>query len=168
MAKDKKGKSDSKKQKLAEKKQKQEKKAQKKEKSKASKLDGSDAEDVDLDVVLAEYKKQQELFLKVTEEVLDAPPKPRSSATFLASPSNTNQLLLFGGETWNGAIANFFNDLNIYYTDSDEWHCVTSPNAPLPRSGHAWCRGGNQKDSVFLFGGEFSRFVTRPLRDKLK
>ncbi|TGJ87815.1 hypothetical protein E0Z10_g986 [Xylaria hypoxylon] len=156
MAKDKKGKSDSKKQKLAEKKQKQDKKAQKKEKTKAAKLDGSDAEDVDLDAVLAEYKKQQELFLKVTETVLDAPPKPRSSATFLASPSNSNQLLLFGGETWNGAIANFFNDLNIYYTDRDEWHHVTSPNAPLPRSGHAWCRGGNQKDSVFLFGGEFS------------
>ncbi|TRX90152.1 hypothetical protein FHL15_008880 [Xylaria flabelliformis] len=156
MAKDKKSKSDSKKQKLAEKKQKQEKKAQKKEKSKTAKLDGSDAEDVDLDAVLAEYKKQQELFLKVTETVLESPPKPRSSATFLASPSNSNQLLLFGGETWNGAIANFFNDLNIYYTDRDEWHCVTSPNAPLPRSGHAWCRGGNQKDSVFLFGGEFS------------
>ncbi|KAI0465808.1 WLM domain-containing protein [Xylaria cf. heliscus] len=156
MAKDKKGKSESKKQKLAEKKQKQEKKAQKKEKTKTAKLEGSDAEDVDLDAVLAEYKKQQELFLKVTETVLESPPKPRSSATFLASPSNSNQLLLFGGETWNGAIANFFNDLNIYYTDRDEWHCVTSPNAPLPRSGHAWCRGGNQKDSVFLFGGEFS------------
>ncbi|KAI1172440.1 WLM domain-containing protein [Nemania sp. FL0916] len=156
MAKDKKSKADAKKQKLAEKKQKQEKKAQKKQNTKAAKLEGSDAEDVDLDEILAEYKKQQELFLKVTEIVLDAPPKPRSSATFIASPSNSNQLLLFGGETWNGTVANFFNDLNIYYIDRDEWHCVTSPNAPLPRSGHAWCRGGNQKDSVFLFGGEFS------------
>ncbi|KAI0894912.1 galactose oxidase [Annulohypoxylon nitens] len=156
MAKEKKGKSDAKKAKLAEKKQKQEKKAQKKEKAKASKLDGSDAEDVDLDAVLAEYKKAQEEFVKVTETVSEEPPKPRSSSTFLASPSNSNQLLLFGGETWNGALANFYNDLNIYYTDRDEWHCVTSPNAPLPRSGHAWCRGGNQKDSVFLFGGEFS------------
>lgn len=159
MAKEKKGKSDAKKAKLAEKKQKQEKKAQKKEKAKASKLDGSDAEDVDLDAVLAEYKKAQEEFVKITETVSEEPPKPRSSSTFLASPSNSNQLLLFGGETWNGALANFYNDLNIYYTDRDEWHCVTSPNAPLPRSGHAWCRGGNQKDSVFLFGGEFSRCV---------
>ncbi|KAH9991852.1 galactose oxidase [Xylariaceae sp. FL0662B] len=157
MAKEKKkSKSDSKKQKLAEKKQKQEKKGQKKEKSRSSKLEGSDAEDVDLDAVLAEYKKAQEEFVKVTETVSESPPKPRSSATFLASPSNSNQLLLFGGEMWNGALANFYNDLNIYYTDRDEWHCVTSPNAPLPRSGHAWCRGGNQKDSVFLFGGEFS------------
>ncbi|KAI0482932.1 galactose oxidase [Xylariaceae sp. FL0804] len=158
MAKDKKSKSKSedKKKKAAEKKHKQEEKGRKKEKSKSSKVEGSDAEDADLDEILAEYKKQQELFLKVTETVLDAPPKPRSSATFLASPAHDNQLLLFGGETWNGAVANFFNDLNIYYIDRDEWHCVTSPNAPLPRSGHAWCRGGNQKDSVYLFGGEFS------------
>ncbi|KAI8965796.1 galactose oxidase [Daldinia sp. FL1419] len=157
MAKDKKKKgAEAKKAKLAEKKQKQEKKAQKKEKVKASKVEGSDAEDVDLDAVLAEYKKAQEEFVKITETVSESPPKPRSSSTFLASPSNSNQLLLFGGEAWNGALASFFNDLNIYYTDRDEWHCVTSPNAPLPRSGHAWCRGGNQKDSVFLFGGEFS------------
>ena len=160
MGKDKKAKGESKKAKKAEKKEKQEKKAEKKAKVKSAKVEGSDAEDVDLDEVLAEYKKQQELFLKVTETVLDAPPKPRSSSTILASPSNSNQILLFGGENYNGAIAHFYNDLNIYYIDRDEWHCVTSPNAPLPRSGHAWCRGGNQSNSVFLFGGEFSRSVS--------
>ncbi|KAH7034955.1 uncharacterized protein B0I36DRAFT_285170 [Microdochium trichocladiopsis] len=155
MAKDKK-KSEGKKAKAAEKKLKAEKKGEKKAKVKSAKLDGSDAEDVDLDDVLAEYQRQQEQFLKVTETVIDAPPKPRSSSTFLASPSNTNQLLLFGGENYNGSVAHFYNDLNVYYIDRDEWHCVTSPNAPLPRSGHAWCRGGNQSNAVFLFGGEFS------------
>ncbi|KAK7987815.1 hypothetical protein PG989_008130 [Apiospora arundinis] len=145
MAKDKKGaKAETKKAKLAEKKQKQEKKAQKKEKVKNAKVEGSDAEDVDLEAVLEQYRKEQEQFLKVTEDVSDVPPQA------------TNQLLLFGGENYNGAIAHFYNDLNIYYTDKDEWHRVTSPNAPLPRSGHAWCRGGNQSNSVFLFGGEFS------------
>lgn len=147
---------DAKKAKKAEKKQKQDKKGEKKTKNKSAKLDGSDAEDVDLDNILEEYRRQQEQFLKVTEVVAAAPPKPRSSSTFLASPSDGNQLLLFGGENYNGAIATFYNDLSIYYTDRDEWHTVTSPNAPLPRSGHAWCRGGNQSNSVFLFGGEFS------------
>ncbi|KAF7519571.1 hypothetical protein G7054_g13053 [Neopestalotiopsis clavispora] len=158
MAKDKKkgAAADAKKAKKAEKKQKQEKKGEKKSKAKAAKEEGSDAEDVDLDNILEEYKKQQEQFLKVTEVVAEVPPKPRSSSTFMASPSNANQLLLFGGENYNGAIATFYNDLSIYYTDRDEWHTVTSPNAPLPRSGHAWCRGGNQSNSVFLFGGEFS------------
>lgn len=156
MAKDKKGKSEAKKAKLAEKKQKQEKKGEKKAKTKAAKMDGSDAEDVDLDQVLEEYKRQQEQFLKITETVAEGPPKPRSASTFLASPSNSNQLLLFGGEYFNGALATFFNDLHIYYVDRDEWRTVTSPNAPLPRSGHAWCRGGNQANFVYLFGGEFS------------
>lgn len=159
MAKDKKGaKSESKKAKLAEKKQKQEKKAEKKAKTKASKQNdaGSDVEDVDLDAVLEEYRKQQEQFHKITETVVDSPPRARAASTLLASPANSNQLLLFGGEYFNGALAQFFNDLMVYYIDRDEWRCVTSPNAPLPRSGHAWCRGGNQGNMVYLFGGEFS------------
>ncbi|KAH6650162.1 hypothetical protein F5144DRAFT_501932 [Chaetomium tenue] len=156
MAKDKKGKTESKKAKLAEKKQKAEKKAEKKAKVKASKMDGSDAEDVDLDAVLEEYRKEQEKFLKITETVVEEPPRARSAATFLANPTNSNQLLLFGGEYFNGSLATFFNDLMVYYIDRDEWRCVTSPNAPLPRSGHAWTRGGNQSNAVYLFGGEFS------------
>jgi len=156
MAKDKKGKTDSKKAKLAEKKQKQEKKAEKKAKVKSKTADGSDAEDVDLDAVLEEYRKQQEQFLKITETVVDSPPRARAASCFLASPANSNQLLLFGGEYFNGALATFFNDLMVYYIDRDEWRCVTSPNAPLPRSGHAWCRAGNQAGAVYLFGGEFS------------
>lgn len=149
-------KSTDKKAKLAEKKARQEKKADKKAKSKAAKVEGSDAEDVDLDEVLAEYQRTQEQFLKITEVVADGPPKPRAASCFLASPSNSNQLLLFGGEYFNGALATFFNDLHIYYIDKDIWKTVTSPNAPLPRSGHAWCRGGNQAQYVYLFGGEFS------------
>ncbi|KAA8570384.1 hypothetical protein EYC84_002676 [Monilinia fructicola] len=157
MAKDKKSKSEDKKKKLAEKKQKQEKKADKKEKSKAQKskaADDSDNESVDLDSVLAEYAKAQESFLKITEVPCD-PPRPRASSTLIASPSNANELFLFGGEYFNGALATFFNDLYVYAINKDEWHVVTSPNAPLPRSGHAWCRGGNA-GGIYMFGGEFS------------
>ncbi|KAI9642262.1 Kelch repeat-containing protein 3 [Ciborinia camelliae] len=157
MAKDKKSKSEDKKKKLAEKKQKQEKKADKKEKTKAQKsksADDSDNESVDLDSVLAEYAKAQESFLKITEVPCEAP-RPRASSTLIASPSNANELFLFGGEYFNGALATFFNDLYVYAINKDEWHVVTSPNAPLPRSGHAWCRGGNS-GGIYMFGGEFS------------
>ncbi|CAG8949643.1 hypothetical protein HYFRA_00007877 [Hymenoscyphus fraxineus] len=156
MAKDKKGKSEGKKAKLAEKKAKQEKKGEKKEKIRASKSAGndSDAEDIDLDAVLAEYALKQAQFLKVTETPCD-PPRARASSTLLASPSNENELFLFGGEFFNGALATFFNDLYVYMINRDEWRVVTSPNTPLPRSGHAWCRGGNA-GGIYLFGGEFS------------
>ncbi|KKF95095.1 Kelch repeat-containing protein 3 [Ceratocystis platani] len=152
--KDKKDKADSKKAKLAEKKAKQANKAEKKAKNKAAK-DDSDAEDIDLDEVLNEYKRQQEQFLKVTETICEAPPRARSASTLMASPCNRNNLLLFGGEYFNGAMAHFFNDLHIYNIDRDEWRCVTSPNTPLPRSGHAWTRASNP-NHVYLFGGEFS------------
>ncbi|KAL5116790.1 Kelch repeat-containing protein 3 [Pleosporales sp. CAS-2024a] len=135
---------------------KQEKKAGKKDKkvtSKNQEMD-SDAEEVNLDDVLAQYAKEQEQFLAITE-VPTEPPAARTSATIIASPANENELFLFGGEYFNGATAKFFNDLLVYNIKQDSWKKVTSPNSPLPRSGHAWCRGANTKD-IYLFGGEFS------------
>ncbi|KOS19489.1 Kelch repeat-containing protein 3 [Escovopsis weberi] len=155
MAKDKKKNNESKKAKKAEKAAKQASKGEKKTKSKAAKLEGSDAEDVDLDDVLEEFRRQQELFLKVTETVVDGPPRPRAASTLMASPHESGSLLLFGGEYFNGSVAQFYNDLHVYNIARDEWRCVTSPNAPLPRSGHAWTRASNPQH-VYLFGGEFS------------
>ncbi|RAH42449.1 putative Kelch repeats protein [Aspergillus brunneoviolaceus CBS 621.78] len=135
---------------------KQSKKAAQKEKrgkTKGKDAD-SDAEDADLDAILAQYAEEQARFLKVTETV-SGPPTPRSSATVLASPSNQNELLVFGGEYFDGNLATFFNNLFIYNINRGEWKEINSPNSPLPRSGHAWCRGGNT-GGVYLFGGEFS------------
>lgn len=153
MAKDAKKKKDAKKARVA---AKQDKKATQKEKksSKKAKDDDSDAEDADLDAILAEYQKQQEQFLKVTETPCE-PPSARSSATLVASPSNSSELFLFGGEYYNGALASFYSDLFVYKVHQDSWRKITSPNSPLPRSGHAMCQGGNA-GGIYLFGGEFS------------
>ncbi|KAL8656931.1 MAG: hypothetical protein Q9226_002420 [Calogaya cf. arnoldii] len=132
---------------------KQEKKAsQKEKKGKSNDAADSDAEDVDLDAIRAEYEQQQAQFLKITESSCE-PPSARASATLIGSPSS-RELLLFGGEYFNGALATFFNDLFIYLIDKDEWRKVTSPNSPLPRSGHAWTR--SIAGDIYLFGGEFS------------
>ncbi|KAK6442894.1 Kelch repeat-containing protein 3 [Oleoguttula sp. CCFEE 5521] len=153
MAKDKKKSKEAKKAVVAKKQQKSAQKATKKTSKKKDDLD-SDAEDADLDAILAEYQKQQEQFLKVTE-ISAEPPSPRSSATVLANPSNANELFLFGGEYYNGATAQFWNDLFVYKANTDSWRKVNSPNSPLPRSGHAWCAGANA-GGIWLFGGEFS------------
>jgi hypothetical protein len=127
--------------------------AQKEKKSKTKGRDAdSDVEDADLDAILAQYAEEQAKFLKVTE-VPSGPPTPRSSATVIASPSNRNELLVFGGEYFDGTIATFFNNLFVYNIDRGDWKEVTSPNSPLPRSGHAWCRGGNS-GGIYLFGGK--------------
>lgn len=127
--------------------------AQKEKKSKSKgRGDDSDGEEADLDAILAQYAEEQAKFMKVTE-VVSEPPTPRSSTTVLASPSNRNELLVYGGEYFDGTIATFFNNLFVYLIDRGEWREVTSPNSPLPRSGHAWCRGGNT-GGVYLFGGK--------------
>jgi hypothetical protein len=157
MAKDKKKSKEGKEAKKARVAQKQEKKAtqkDKKTKARGPAADDSDADDGDIDAILAEYQKQQEQFNKVTEQVSD-PPTARASATIVANPASNNEIFLFGGEYYNGAMAKFYNELFVYKTNSDTWRKVTSPNSPLPRSGHAWCQGGNDK-AVYLFGGEFS------------
>jgi Domain of unknown function (DUF4110)/Galactose oxidase, central domain len=157
MAKDKKAKKADKKARGAQKAEKADKKAaqkEKKAKSKGKGNDDSDDENIDLDAVLAEYARRQEQFLKVTETVCE-PPSPRTSSTIIGSPSNDNELFIFGGEYFNGALASFYNDLFVYNVNRDEWKLVTSPNSPLPRSGHAWCRGGNA-GGIYLYGGEFS------------
>ncbi|PSN62777.1 galactose oxidase [Corynespora cassiicola Philippines] len=155
MAKDKKKSGDKKALKAA-KAAKAEKKAGKKDKKLAAKNKDvdSDAESVDLDAVLAQYAKEQEQYNAITEEVSE-PPSARSSSTLLASPANENELFMFGGEYFNGATAQFYNDLFVYNVKQDVWKKVTSPNSPLPRSGHAWCRSANTRD-IYLFGGEFS------------
>ena len=78
-----------------------------------------------------------------------------SSSVLVASPSNSSELFLFGGEYYNGALASFFNDLYVYKINSDSWRKITSPNSPLPRSGHAITQGGNA-GGIYMFGGEFS------------
>ncbi|KAG5289303.1 kelch repeat protein [Histoplasma ohiense] len=129
--------------------------AQKEKKLKAKgQADDSDAEDVDLDAVLAAYAEEQAKFLKVTEASC-GPPSPRSSSTLIASPARRSELFLFGGEYFDGTIVTFYNNLFVYQADKHEWREVTSPNSPLPRSGHAWCRGGNA-GGIYMFGGEFS------------
>ena len=157
--KDSKTKAAEKKQRAAQKAHKIERKKEKKGKSsKNDQDDSSDVEDKDFDIdaVLASYAREQEQFLKVTETLCNDPPTARSAATLIASPENANELFLFGGEYYDGSIARFFNDLFAYNIRRDEWRSIHSRNTPLPRSGHAWTRGGNDGTGIYLFGGEFS------------
>ncbi|KIV95138.1 hypothetical protein PV10_02823 [Exophiala mesophila] len=130
-------------------------KGEKKTKAKVAAVnDDSDADDVDLDAVLAAYAEEQAKFLKITETAC-GPPSARSSSTLVASPSNRNELFIFGGEYHDGSSASFYNDLFVYQIDKGEWRQVVSGNTPLPRSGHACCRGGNT-GGIYICGGEFS------------
>ncbi len=128
----------------------------KKKKSKKQALEDGDDDDVDLDALLQSYADQQKTFETVTITTCHEPPSKRLNATLIASPvHNKRELLLFGGESVNeNGLAVFHNELYSYSLDSDTWKRITSPNSPLPRSGHAMCV--HPTGLVLLFGGEFS------------
>lgn len=156
MAKDKKAKAAQKKARVAAKTERKTAAKEKKSKAKGKNNDDSDSDEgADLDAILAQYAAAQEQFHRVTETIQTEPPKPRSSATLIANPADAREVLLFGGESIVNGLASFSNELHIYRPATDQWRLVTSPNSPLPRSGHAVCRGANTP-SVYLFGGEFS------------
>ena len=153
-AKDKKSKTEQKAQKQ-EKQAKKTAKGDKKVKAKTADVDSDADENVDLDAVLAAYAEEQARFLKVTEEGCD-PPSARASSTIIASPSNRNELFVFGGEYLDATGAcRFYNDLYVYHINKGEFSHVTSPNSPPPRSGHSWCRSGNT-GKIYMAFGEFS------------
>lgn len=149
-------------------------KSDNKEKKLAKKTAGSDDEDdMDIDDVLAAYAKEQAEFQKVNVTVCEKPPSKRLNGTMVASPvQGKHELFLFGGETTEKKqvktgnprigtqkvvtqeVAVFYNDLYQYSTDTDQWRLITSPNSPLPRSGHSMC--AHPSGVIVVFGGEFS------------
>ncbi|KAK6465194.1 hypothetical protein DFJ63DRAFT_8947 [Scheffersomyces coipomensis] len=150
--KDKKSK-EAKKLRTAEKAKKNQSKAEIKDKKVAKKL-GEEEEDEDIDQILEQFAKEQALFEEVNITVTERPSK-RLNPTMVANPINgKREFMLFGGESNDGSIAHFYNDLYVYTVDNDTWRKISSKNAPLPRSSHAMC--SHPSGIILMFGGEFS------------
>ncbi|KAG0324823.1 hypothetical protein BG000_002032, partial [Podila horticola] len=132
--------------------EKQDRKASKKDKK--NKAKNVEEQEEDIETILANFKKEQEEKVKIVEEVWSGPPSRRANATLTANPLNSNELIFFGGEFYDGARCAFYNDLYRYNIEKDEWRRITSPNSPGPRSSHqiAITTAG----TLFLFGGEFA------------
>jgi N-acetylneuraminic acid mutarotase len=141
MGKDKKKKKESKQQRQ----EKQEKKQEKKRKR------NEDVEDID--AILESFKKEQEEQFQVTEELNCPPPSRRANCTLNVNPLVPQELILFGGEYFDGQKVRMYNDLFKYNIEKNEWKKLTSPNSPGPRSAHQIvCTPAGV---LFLWGGEF-------------
>ncbi|KAK9468759.1 hypothetical protein V1512DRAFT_220170 [Lipomyces arxii] len=133
------------------------KKASKVEKALKSQAGEDELDDVDIDDILEQYAREQANFIAVKVEKCSRPSK-RLNATLIPSPAfhGRKELFLFGGESVNSTgLSEFYNDLFAYNVDTDVWRKITSPNSPLPRSGHAMCLHPTT-GVILMFGGEFS------------
>ena len=89
---------------------------------------------------------------KTVEEKDVAPPSPRTNCVFVQHPQRANELLLFGGEFWDGAATTAFNDLLVFQPSKNVWKQIIAPGAPSPRSS---AQGFVYKQYLYVHGGEF-------------
>lgn len=130
-------------------------------------LDAAGEENVE--ALIAQFQAQDKRRTEV-HEVVCAAPSPRSSFSFTAH-ADRSEVLLFGGELFDGSKTYVYNDLFVLRVPDGksaaegdveaavEWRQVTSPCQPPPRCSHqavllASGAGGSQE--LWLFGGEFS------------
>ncbi|CAA0408861.1 unnamed protein product [Arabidopsis thaliana] len=107
----------------------------------------------DIDAILLNIQKEEAKKKEVHVEENVAAPSPRSNCSLTINPLKETELILYGGEFYNGQKTYVYGDLYRYDVEKQEWKLVSSPNSPPPRSSHqavAW------KNYLYIFGGEFT------------
>lgn len=107
----------------------------------------------DVEAILADILAAEAAAVAVTEATDVPPPSPRVNGTLVAHPSRDGELLLFGGEHFDGARTVFFSDTYTYAPAKGVWSLYTSRTRPPPRSAAA---AASYRGHLYLFGGEFA------------
>ncbi|OXB78415.1 UNVERIFIED_CONTAM: hypothetical protein H355_009186 [Colinus virginianus] len=111
-------------------------------------------EEEDLEALIAEF---QTLDAKKTQviETSCPPPSPRLNGTLSAHPEK-DELILFGGEYFNGQKTYLYNELYIYNIRKNSWTKVEIPNPPPRRCAHQAAVVPTAGGQLWVFGGEFA------------
>lgn len=105
-----------------------------------------------IEVTLKRIQKTQGK-LKTVEEVQSvSPPTPRVNVVFVPHPERDNEMILFGGEFWNGEATEAYNDTYFFNAKKNAWARLSAAVNPAPRSSS---QGVVYKHYLILFGGEF-------------
>ena len=67
-----------------------------------------------------------------------------------------DELVLFGGEFYDGQRCLVYNDLFIFSIKKNLWSQVKAPHAPPPRTFHQAVAVSRNAGELWVFGGEFS------------
>lgn len=134
-------------------KEKTEKKTAKAEEKRARRETKKLSPEDDIDAILLSIQKEEAKKKEVHIEDNVPAPSPRSNCTLNVNPLKETELILYGGEFYNGNKTFVYGDLYRYDIEKQEWKLISSPNSPPPRSAHqavAW------KNYLYVFGGEFT------------
>ncbi|KAB0795717.1 hypothetical protein PPYR_09778 [Photinus pyralis] len=133
-----------------------EKTAAKTEKKESNKLKKNLAKigEEDIEKILADIESEERKKLEIKILKTDSPRK-RINFTFAPHPDK-DELILFGGEYFNGQKTFIYNDLFFYNIHSNTWTLIQSPAGPPPRCGHQMVTTSVNKGQLWVFGGEYA------------
>ncbi|NXS89184.1 KLDC4 protein, partial [Erpornis zantholeuca] len=111
-------------------------------------------EEEDLEALIAEF---QSLDAKKTQVIESScpPPSPRLNCSLCAHPER-DELILFGGEYFNGQKTYLYNELYIYHIRKNSWAKLEIPNPPPRRCAHQAAVVPTAGGQLWIFGGEFA------------
>ncbi|KAG6620852.1 Kelch repeat-containing protein [Phytophthora cinnamomi] len=134
---------------------------------------GTDEEDIEL--ILQEFRKRD---AERTQVLVEPAPQPSPRANFTLSALASGEMLLFGGEYFDGDVNECYNDVFKWNLDVKQpldaaevaqlaqqapsdaealrdaaWKSISSPNTPPPRCSH---QAAVYRDHLYVFGGEFA------------
>ncbi|XP_067854104.1 kelch domain-containing protein 4 isoform X2 [Heptranchias perlo] len=114
----------------------------------------SKKEEEDLETLIAEFRQLDAKKTQVTE-VPCSLPLPRLNASLSSYPEK-DELILFGGEYFNGQKTFLYNELYLYNIKKNSWTMLEIPNPPAPRSAHQAVVVPQAGGQLWMFGGEFA------------
>ncbi|CAF3389539.1 unnamed protein product [Rotaria socialis] len=91
----------------------------------------------------------------IIEEPTVTPPSRRANVSLTEHPLK-DELILFGGEFFDGRTTILFNDLYIYDIKKQTWKRIQTPQPPPPRSSHQAISVPMRDGELWMFGGEYT------------
>ncbi|XP_051830766.1 kelch domain-containing protein 4 isoform X1 [Antechinus flavipes] len=114
----------------------------------------SKKEEEDLEALIAQFQTLDAKKTQVTETPCP-PPSPRLNASMSSHPEK-EELILFGGEYFNGQKTFLYNELYFYNIRKNTWTKVEIPNPPPRRCAHQAAVVPQAGGQLWVFGGEFA------------
>lgn len=114
----------------------------------------SKREEEDLETLIDEFRQLDAKRTQVAE-VTCSFPSPRLNASLSSHPEK-DELILFGGEYFNGQKTFLYNELYLYNIKKNAWSKLEIPNPPAPRSAHQAVVVPQAGGQLWVFGGEFA------------
>lgn len=123
-----------------------------KQAAKGAKKDRKANDEEDIELILAEILKKDAQRKEVITEPCSQP-SPRSNFSLSMLPNG--EMMMFGGEYFDGDRNVCFNELLRWNVDGGptDWKLISSPNTPPPRCSH---QAVVYRDHLYIFGGEFA------------